>query len=128
MRRPFLGKALKFPINGKFEPASGVELVLQDVQMLLLTRPGERVMRPEFGCDITTRIWDNLENVANDGASDIARAIRDFEPRVNLIEVIPSISESKGLVFFRIRMLIREGNVQTNLVFPFKPALEISQR
>jgi len=126
--KKYLGKALKFPIDTKFVPEDGVDLVLQDVQLLLLTRPGERVMRPTFGCGINTRLFDNLDTVASVGAVDIAEAIREFEPRVNLLEVVPVINRSQGIVLFRVRMLIRDANVETNLVFPFKPASELSNR
>lgn len=128
MAAPFLGKALKFPIMGKFTPVDGVDLVLQDIQLLLLTFPGERVMRPDFGCRLSNRIWGNLTVVAEQGAADIADAIDKFEPRVILLEVVPTIDRSRGLVYFLIRFFIRDGNVEANLVFPFKPILEISQR
>lgn len=128
MKQSFLGKALKFPIDTKFLPELGPDLVLQDVELLLLTRPGERVMRPNWGCNIVNRIWDNLDIVSEIGAADVATAIRNFEPRVVLLEVVPSIDRNRGLVFFRVRMLIRDGNVERNLVFPFKLAPELSPR
>ena len=126
--KKYLGKALKFPIDVKFVPEDGIDLVLQDVQLLLLTRPGERVMRPRFGCGINVRLFDNLDTVANIGASDIAAAIREFEPRVSLLQVTPHIDRPNGLVIFQVRMLIRDANVERNLVFPFKPASELSHR
>ena len=128
MALPHYGKGLKFPINGQFQPQEGVDKVLEDIQTLLLTDFGERVMRPEYGCGLSSRVWENLDVVAEDGVSDITTAIQRFEPRVTLLEVVPTIDRSRGLVFFRIRMLILEGNTEANFVFPFKPALEISQR
>lgn len=128
MVKRYLGKALKFPIENKFLPESGTDLVLQDIQLLLLTRPGERVMRPDFGCNLTNRLWENLDTVARIGISDIAESIRRFEPRVVLLDIVPTISRNQGLVFFRIKLLIRDGNVETNLVFPFKPSSELSRR
>ena len=47
-----LGHGLSMPIQGSFVPASGVTLLLQEIQQLLLTVPGERVFRPDFGCNI----------------------------------------------------------------------------
>jgi phage baseplate assembly protein W len=128
MANPFLGKGLKFPITGKFVPESGVDLVIQDVQLLLLTNFGERVMRPTFGAGLGSRIWDNLETVAEVGIIDISAAINEYEPRVILLDVTPTIDKSRGLVYFNIRMIIRDGNVEANLVFPFKPVADISQR
>ena len=128
MAKPFIGKSLKAPIAGKFVPVSGVDLVLQDIQSLLLTDFGERVMRPTFGGNLRARIWSNLDQVAAEGIHDIASAIIENEPRVILLEVIPVIDRTNGLVYFHIRLLIRDGNIPANLVFPFKPVSEISQR
>lgn len=127
-RQEYLGRSLKFPINEKFEPEKGIDLVLQDIQMLLLTNKGERVMRPDFGCNLGSRIWDNLTVVADRGIGDVTEAIEEFEPRVQLIEVVPTVDRSRGLVFFNIRFLIREANVERNLIFPFKPVSDLSQR
>jgi len=128
MAYPHHGKGLKFPIDGQFQPSEGVDKILEDIQGLLLTDFGERVMRPEYGCGLSSRMWENLDTVAEEGVHDISDAIQRFEPRVTLLEVVPVIDRQRGLVFFRIRMLVLEGNTEANLVFPFKPAIEISQK
>lgn len=128
MAKPHYGKGLKFPIDGQFQPQSGVDKVLEDIQLLLLTNFGERVRRPDFGCSIGSRVWENLDVVADEGSQDIATAIQEFEPRVTLIEVNPVVNRAQGLIYFNIRMLILEGNTEANLVFPFKPASQISER
>lgn len=128
MAKPHLGKGLKLPINGKFEPQEGVDKLIEDIQGLLLTDFGERVMRPEYGCGLPSRIWENLDEVADIGTTDIIDAINKFEPRVSLIEVVPTINRTVGAIFFRIRFIILETNTEANLVFPFKPASQISNR
>lgn len=128
MAKEYLGKSLKFPIANKFVPLSGEDLVLQDIELLLLTSFGERVMRPDFGCNLSARLWDNFDEVAIEGTRDIIKAINKFEPRVSLIEVVPTKNRSRGLIFFNIRMLIKSTNTVANLVFPFKPVTEMSQR
>ena len=70
-----LGSDLKFPIEGNFESTSGVELLLQDIQRLLLTIPGERPMRPNFGCNLRNQIWENMEAARTQGAASIREAI-----------------------------------------------------
>jgi phage baseplate assembly protein W len=128
MAKAFLGKSLKFPIVGKFIPQSGLDLIFQDIELLLLTNFGERVMRPDFGCNLGSRIWDNLDDVMSNGPRDIVKAINKFEPRVSLIGVTPTQNRSLGLIFFNIQLLIKETNTVANLVFPFKPITEMSQR
>lgn len=128
MASPHYGKGLKLPVNGKFEPQEGIDKVLEDIQALLLTDFGERVMRPEYGCGLTSRLWENLDEAADIGTSDIIEAINRYEPRVTLIEVVPTIDRALGAIFFKIRMIILETNTEANLVFPFKPASQISNR
>jgi phage baseplate assembly protein W len=127
MAKPFLGKALKCPIVTRFMPQEGLDLILQDVQLLLLTNFGERVMRPDFGCNLSSRLWENLDFAAVEGARDITTAINKYEPRVTLLQVSSIKNRSRGLIFFDIRMLIKETNTVANLVFPFKPITEMSQ-
>jgi len=128
MANSFLGRALKCPIVNKFIPQQGVDLVLQDIELLLLTNFGERVMRPEFGCNLPARLWDNIDTVMTEGIRDITIAINKFEPRVTLLKVTSTKNTSKGLIFFNIQLLIKETNTVANLVFPFKPVTEMSLR
>src|SRR3990167_8274369 len=87
-----LGSDCKLPINGSFEPISGVDLLLQDIQQLLLTIPGERVNRPKFGCYLKTMLWENIEVAAKNGASSIESALINFEPRITVISVTSEIN------------------------------------
>lgn len=121
MARDFLGKDTKFPITGKFQPIEGIEEVVQALQILVATVPGERVNRPEYGCNLYTRVWDNLDNVARQGLTDIREAIQTYEPRCQLISVSAQIDRNQGKVDFSIKFRIIGTNVATNLVFPFQP-------
>jgi len=56
MKREFLGTGWKFPLtldeNNDFELVSEEEKISEAIVIILSTVPGERVMRPEFGCGI----------------------------------------------------------------------------
>jgi phage baseplate assembly protein W len=119
MATDFLGRDLKFPIKGKFASVSGIDTVNQDIQILLLTVPGERVQRPEYGCRLYTRVWSNLEDIAQNGLSDIRDAIRAFEPRVQLLRVNSAVDRDRGAVLFTITYNVVGENNPRNLVFPF---------
>ena len=118
--RDFLGKDTAFPIQGKFQSIEGINLVNQDLQILLLTIPGERVQRPNYGCFLYSRAWDNIDFIAEQGVVDIRDAITQFEPRVQLIRVDAEIRRSEGLVEFSIQYRIIGQNTPQNLVFPFR--------
>ena len=119
MVKDFLGRDLKFPIKGKFESVNGINTVNQDIQILLLTIPGERVHRPTYGCRLYTRVWDNLEDIAQNGLTDIRDAIRQFEPRVELVRVDSVVNRDIGQVVFTVSYNIVGENNPQNLVFPF---------
>jgi phage baseplate assembly protein W len=119
MATDFLGRDLRFPIKGKFASVQGIDTVNQDLQILILTIPGERVQRPEYGCRLYTRVWNNLEDIAENGLVDIRDAIRNFEPRVQLLRVNASVDRDRGAVLFTITYNVIGENNPRNLVFPF---------
>jgi uncharacterized protein len=123
MATDFLGTDTKFPIKGKFQKVKGIDTLLQDLQILIGTIPGERVMRPTYGCGLYTRVWGNLETVAQQGVLDIRQAILTFEPRVDLQEVRAFINRDTGLIKFQIQFKVIGTNVPQNLVFPFQTNL-----
>ena len=51
-----IGSDLRFPIVNAINPVAGLDLLIQDIQQVLLTIPGERVHRPEFGCGLRQHI------------------------------------------------------------------------
>jgi phage baseplate assembly protein W len=61
------------------------ELVKSDLRMHLFTRPGERVMRPLWGC----KIWDYFMDPMSSRDNIIQEAIKvvNAEPRVRLINI-----------------------------------------
>ncbi len=123
MARDFLGTDTRFPINGKFQKVEGLETVLQDLEILISTVPGERVNRPEYGCSLYTRTWGNIDDVARTGLQDIRSAIDTYEPRVQLLSLSAEVARETGTVNFRIKFRIVNTNTAANLVFPFQPQL-----
>jgi len=122
-----LGSDLKFPINGNFEPIDGLALLIQDIQLLLLTIPGERVMRPTFGCLLRSYIWENIENLVQEGPTVIKNALARHEPRITVTSVSASPNYNTGLVSFKISFIVKATNSPVNLVFPFRSGTALSQ-
>lgn len=121
-----LGSDLKFPINGNFESTSGVNVLLQDIQQLLLTVPGERVNRPDYGCNLRNQIWENMAIVSEHGAAAIREALDRFEPRITVTNVDSTVNENTGLVLFNIQFIINSTDTSVNLVFPFRAGTALS--
>lgn len=121
-----LGSDLTMPISGDFTPIAGLPLVIQDIQQLLLTVPGERVMRPTYGCQLRNQIWENIDSAAVSGAASITTAINSFEPRVNLVSVNYNINRNTDLILFYINFVVINTNISSNLIFPLRAGTAIS--
>ncbi len=121
-----LGSDLKFPIKDNFEPISGLDVLIQDIQRLLLTIPGERVSRPLFGCNLRTQIWENIHISAEEGSASIRESLDNFEPRITVINIDSTINENTGLITFNIQFIVNETDTALNLVFPFRSGSQLS--
>lgn len=74
-------------------------LIKNDILQLILTVPGERVMRPDFGVNLLNFIFEPLTTAdLFELQAEIEHAIRTFEPRVNveLVQLIPA-DDDNGL-------------------------------
>ncbi|WP_029290721.1 GPW/gp25 family protein [Cellulomonas sp. HZM] len=91
------------------------------IRVVLLTAPGERLMRPQFGC----RIWDLLFEPVNANLIGlVSQAVRDalaqWEPRIVVEDVQPvQDDDDAGLVRIAITYRVRATNDRRNLVYPF---------
>jgi uncharacterized protein len=121
-----LGRDAKFPINGNFQSIAGLNVLLQDIQTLLLTIPGERVNRPTWGCGLRALIWENLDEAATSGTGAIQAALAQHEPRINVSSVDYQINRNTGLISFTIRFAVKSTDTIVNLVFPFRTSQQIA--
>jgi uncharacterized protein len=121
----FIGRGFRFPMGvnhrGEIALTSGPEDLDCSIRVVLATAPGERVMRPMFGC----RIWDLLFEPVNANTLGImAQAVREamaqWEPRAEVVDVavIPDDDDS-SLVRIHVTYVVRTTNDRRNLVYPF---------
>lgn len=95
--------------------------IRQAIFIILNTIPGERVMRPEFGCYIHDLIfWPANEETASIAERYVSEAIKRWEPRINLRSVIvtPSPGE-QGELIIEVAYEIKETHDLRSLVYPF---------
>lgn len=121
-----LGSDLKFPIQTSFEPIEGLDLLLQDIQQLLLTIPGERVFRPEFGCFLRNQVWENLDDALINGKASIRSSLDNFEPRIDVTSVGGKVNSNTGLITFSINFVVKDTDTSVNLIFPFRATTQLS--
>jgi phage baseplate assembly protein W len=121
----FIGQGVSFPLrvdqSGSIAMSSGTADIDSSIRMILTTAPGERVMRPQFGC----RIWELLFEPINANTIGLmGEAVREsisrWEPRVTLDDVtIEPEPGSVGAVLINLDYRVRTTNDRRNLVYPF---------
>lgn len=121
----FVGRGFAFPMgvntDGGLRMTRGPEDLDASMRVILSTAPGERLMRPQFGC----RIWDLMFepvnfNTLGQMAEAAGEAIAQWEPRVDVlgIECVPDVRDAY-LVNINITYKVRATNDRRNLVYPF---------
>ncbi len=122
----FIGRGWSFP--PKFNSSNGtVEMLEQEadiassLEVLLQTVRGERVMLPQYGCNLDELIFENLDTRMKTLMTDkIESAILYHEPRIELEKVtLDDSGELEGVILIGIVYRVRTTNSRFNFVFPF---------
>lgn len=126
MSKAFLGRGWKFPVgvdttSGRIAMSEFEQDIRESIRIILATAPGERLMRPDFGCGIHDLVFSTISR-ATVGLfeSRVREAIIKWEPRVEIIAVEISTREaSNGKLEIQLTCRVRDTNNEFNLVFPF---------
>ncbi|GAB2681767.1 GPW/gp25 family protein [Thalassiella azotivora] len=124
MSTDFIGRGWSFPT--RITPTGAVRLVggSDDIdaalRMILTTSPGERVMRPDFGC----ALWDQVYAPMTPSTLGliehaVREAVERWEPRVVLDRVEAVADPAAGAVHVHLDYRVATTNDRRNLVHPF---------
>jgi hypothetical protein len=126
MSEAFLGRGWKFPIQvdpatGRIRMSEHEDDIAEAIRIILGTAPGERVMRPDFGCGVHEYVFgDTDDTTLRLLEHTIVEAIRIWEPRVEDIEAEAEPDKAEpGKVWIRISYTVRTTNNVYNQVYPF---------
>lgn len=123
--RSFLGRGIRFPVslslNGGISSSALEENVRQCLFIILGTAPGERLMRPDFGCRIHDLMFAPNHAITAARASVYCEeAIYKYEPRVSSVQCVAKPnSDEPNRLDIHIEYVIAGKNDKRNLVFPF---------
>lgn len=121
----FLGKGWKFPFNvnylGKVDISSYEADIKEAIFIILGTSPGERVMRPDFGCGIHEYVFSTIDTLSLRLIENtVIEALTRWEPRIELIEVkVITDPANEGKLLINLDYRVRTTNTSFNLVYPF---------
>lgn len=85
---PEMVAGLQVSARGRVEMVEGDDSIRQAVLLLLSTIPGERVMRPDYGCDLYRLVFSpNDDTTAGLAIHYVRRALERWEPRVEIVRL-----------------------------------------
>ncbi len=123
--KEFLGTGWKFPVTvdqstGRIQLSYEEDNIRESIYIILMTKPGERMMQPEFGCRIHEYLFQRADHSV---LVQIEQTVRDsllrWEPRIRDIQVKANAHTGSDQVTVQISYRVRSTNNPYNLVFPF---------
>jgi phage baseplate assembly protein W len=122
----FLGTGWSFPPS--FDRQLGALNMLSDeadiqssLEILMSTRPGERVMQPTYGCNLDEMLFEPLTTTFKTYIADLIKtAVLFHEPRITLNKVdMTESNDLEGLVLIKLVYTVKSTNSRYNYVYPF---------
>jgi phage baseplate assembly protein W len=120
-----IGSGLAFPLRVDPHGSLALSHHEQDVQeaiaVIVGTAPGERPMRPEFGCGIHDYVFETIDaRMIGRVDHEVRLALERWEPRIEVLRVaVDASAAERGELLIEITYSMRATNDVRNLVYPF---------
>lgn len=125
MADDFIGRGWSFPVRtdstGNVALSAGAQDIDEAVRIILGTAPGERPMRPSFGCGIQDLVFAPVDAaLAGRIAYEVRASLERWEPRIEVEEVEVTVDDDDpSVLYIELGYLVRATSDKRNLVFPF---------
>jgi uncharacterized protein len=120
-----IGTGISFPLQadqrGVLALSQGVSDIEQAMRLILGTAPGERPMRPEFGCAVHDLVFDTIDaEMVGKVETAVHRALARWEPRIDVESLDFDLAEvNEGKLIITINYRVVATSRLYNLVYPF---------
>ena len=126
MINSFLGTGWSFPPTFNRD-TKGVDMtsdeldIQRSLEILLSTRKGERVMLPDYGCNLDEMLFEPMTTTFKSYMSElISTAILFYEARIQLQSVtIDDSNDVNGIIMVGVEYIVRTTNSRFNFVYPY---------
>ncbi len=120
----FLGRGFGFPptfVNGQVRMVEDEQDIHESLIILFGTLPGERVLQPKFGLDLTPLLFEPLTTTLRTLLEDrITTTLLVHEPRIRVLALSVDDSQAlEGILQIRLDYSVRSTNSRFNLVYPY---------
>ena len=124
MNTDFLGKGFAFPLQanqrGGINVSKQEQKIRESILIILGTQYNERVMRPDFGCNLKSLVFaPNNAATSNLAQHYVEEGLTKWEPRIALDEVIVENDNSEERLIIQVYYRTKSTNEPGNLVYPF---------
>lgn len=120
-----IGTGWSFPPHFKkgvgVEMTSGTAEIEGSLSAIFSTRLGDRLFRPDFGCDL-----EEYQFMAMDTASitqlsrAIEKTVRKYEPRIDILNVdIDDEGFREGKLRIALKYTLKDSYAKDNMIYPF---------
>lgn len=130
MNGDLYGRGMSYPLQinvaGGIRESADAQKIRESIFMILGTQQGERLMRPLFGCGLKSLAFaPNNEATANLARYYVEDALRQWEPRIEVLEVMVESDSLQAALLIYIHYRIRATlEMQT---MPYTFSLEQNQ-
>lgn len=122
----FLGKGWAFPphfdkTTGDIQRVEALDDIRESIEIILATRPGERVLDLDFGCNLDQMLFEPLTLTLGSYMKEVVKmALIRHEPRIEVNDVQIGPDETlAGRILIEIDYTVRSTNSRFNFVYPF---------
>jgi len=127
----FIGRGWAFPPSfvksgtagaerGEVAMTGGIEDIRQSLGIILGTTLGERLMRPDFGCNLEDQVFDAMNASMISYVENLVKtAILYHEPRIDADQIAVTPDQPAGRLDIKISYVVRGANSRFNVVYPF---------
>lgn len=124
--KSFLGTGWSFPpefnkVDNSVQMVGDIEDIEESIRIILSTTPGERIMQPEFGCDLKRLVFETIDSTLLASLDHlIYHALLNFEPRITFLNTeVLNLDSPDGRLLIQINFKVIITNSRHNIVFPF---------
>jgi phage baseplate assembly protein W len=120
----FYGSGITHPMQvgtgGGIRKSTGVQKIEESIRIILGTQYGERLMRPQFGCNLKSLVFaPNNAATANLARYYVETGLSQWEPRIEVFEVLVENDNANGRLLIEIHYRLQATQEINTLTFPF---------
>ena len=77
------------PLSGDLIGLKNENAIARSVRNIILTNPGEKIFDPNFGSNVSNILFETVDDITAVSIQDeIENSLKNYEPRVEIIDVI----------------------------------------